>query len=207
MTLVDDCFLPIRFGGIALSQSVYAGQLTIPIQDPPFHLYSIQGTFLGPANIDVPTTFNVTNLRSTRTFQSRCIKATQIVNGTIRNVLIVLMDWHIQEPMSLLHYSTPPLREMSTYSDPEHLLNALDQAKNALSPRMATAFYKMFNISIDYWESKYCPNSMVSKTFWGYANQNKTDQDEIPITKRIHSCWFRAREKLQGVIENTAALR
>jgi len=87
-----------RYGGIVVSQSVSAGQSTVSPSDPPFHLYSAQGTFLGSAAINVPTTFTVLQLRTTKTFPSRQVIASQQITDPktkgieARNILIALLD-------------------------------------------------------------------------------------------------------------------
>jgi hypothetical protein len=71
------------FGGLALSQAISAAYHTLvdesnPAAKPRHELFSVQGSYLSPASTDVPTTFVVEDLRSTRTMMTRLVTVSQL---------------------------------------------------------------------------------------------------------------------------------
>lgn len=81
---------PIAYGGFALAQAINAGCQNV---NSALRIYSCFATYLGPSLITVPTTYTVEDIRTTRSFATRQIIATQVQNGETRRTLIMLLDF------------------------------------------------------------------------------------------------------------------
>ncbi len=185
-----------------MSQALSAGQATI--SDLNFHLYSAQGTYLGPASTEVSTQYKVDVLRDTRSFCTRLVTATQNIDGKERNVLVVLMDWHVLEKASMLEYSTPPWFDRSEYSEPEKLSRQNDFADATLPPREAESFRTTFPLFADFYNVRPCMSSKAAQNIFGWL-KTETTQDHLPLTRRTNSSWFKTNDKLEPH-EQAAAL-
>ncbi len=184
----------------------------MPILDPPLHLYSAQGAYLGPSSTEVPTTYEVQDHRSTRSFHTRQVIAFQeIANSRTgkkekRKILVVLMDWHVLEPFHLLEYSIPTLYPISSYSTPEKLLPQSEYLKQNLSPKMAKIYSETFHLFGSFFDNRPCPISMGAQNSYGFKEGAKTTEDEKHPTNRTNSYWLKVHEQLEGPIEQTAAM-
>lgn len=187
-----------RFGGIALAQAISAGQATIPNAN--FHMYSAQGSYLGPASTELPTVFKVEDLRTTRSFCTRLVTATQGSFGkpdTGRKVLVVLLDWHIEEEAVMLEYSSKPIFPLAQYGKAESLQNQNDYISETLSSRAVAQFQTTFRLFLEFFDARWCPNSMAAQNAYGWHLGRATSQDKLPITGRTNAVWVRIEEALQ----------
>ena len=197
-----------RYGGLVIAQCITAGSQTVSEDtDPPFQLYSVQGTFLGPASTDAPTTFEVSDVRTTRTFCSRLVKAIQTIDGEVRNIMIVIMDWHLQEAMTLFDYSTPPLHPLESYSRPDDLPDIRQLLESKLPAKLVNQYLKAFHLHHAFFDNRMVMSSMGAQNIGGFIGPGTvTTQDDLPMTKRTHSSWSKVKEALKGRVENIAAL-
>ncbi|KAE8153806.1 thioesterase-like superfamily-domain-containing protein [Aspergillus avenaceus] len=98
------------YGGNTLAVAVNAAYQTI---ESPYHLYSITGHFIRAATTERRFICAVETTRSTRTFQTRFIRVSQKADdGSIQLCLIASADFHIEEPRSMVTYSTRPKTSM-----------------------------------------------------------------------------------------------
>ncbi|ORY32145.1 thioesterase-like superfamily-domain-containing protein [Naematelia encephala] len=196
--------MPIAYGGLVLSQSISAASATVPS----FDLYSVQGTYLGPSSTEHPTIFRVTDIRTTRTFCTRLVIASQSQSQTTstfneeRKTLIALLDYHATEPVSLLEYSTPPMYPFEEYGIPEELPGF----ESHIPPDGVDAFKKMFTITLDFYDLRGCGHSIGVSTAMGFAPDKPSAEDDLPITRRTNCTWVRTRENLGGPRENAAGV-
>lgn len=187
--------------------------MTIPKStgSPPFHLYSVLGSYLGPASTQTHTTFTVTEIRTTRTFCTRQILASQTLpdpknkTETTRNILVVLMDWHVQEPSSLLIYASPPIYPLAEYSTPDKLPSTSEMIHQNLSPKMEDAYRKMFPLMIQFFDCHPVTHSLGAQTALGMDYEKESTQDGLPVTERTNSYWWRTNEAMRSDAEQTAA--
>ncbi|OGM49671.1 hypothetical protein ABOM_001837 [Aspergillus bombycis] len=94
------------YGGNTLAVAVNAAYQTV---QPLFHLYSICGHFIRAARTDRRLICQVERVRDTRTFQTRVIRVSQEGDGaSIQLCFIASADFHIEEPRSMVTYSTLP---------------------------------------------------------------------------------------------------
>ncbi|KAF5864580.1 hypothetical protein ETB97_007413 [Aspergillus alliaceus] len=94
------------FGGNTLAVAVNAAyQIVLPSH----HLYSICGHFVRAARTNLKLVCQVENIRDTRTFQTRIIRVHQEGDdGSTQLCIIASADFHIEEPRSMVNYSTLP---------------------------------------------------------------------------------------------------
>ena len=105
----------IAYGGCTIGVAITAAYKTTV---PAYHLYSALGSFYGPALSDRKLLVHVRRLRDTSSFASRQIELSQIQNnGQKRNVMVVMADFHIQEPTSVLTYSAAPTMHFASLQD------------------------------------------------------------------------------------------
>lgn len=108
-------------------------------------------------------TYTVEDIRTTRSFATRQIIATQVQNGQTRRTLIMLVDFHAVEA-ALFDYNVSPRIK---YTDPEHVPDYQAHLKERvekgeLEPKKVEAFTKIFPIlfSLEDYESRYAPEGV-----------------------------------------------
>ncbi|KAJ5090599.1 Thioesterase/thiol ester dehydrase-isomerase [Penicillium argentinense] len=111
----SDCYRsivpPIRMGDLAnwayggniLAIAVNAAYATVTTSQ---HLYSISGYFLRPASTSQNLICHVESIRNTRTFQTRHLRVFQSQGESEQLCLIATADFHVDEPASMVNYST-----------------------------------------------------------------------------------------------------
>lgn len=209
------------FGGLVLSQSIAAAFLSI---DPStkHHLFSVQGSYLSPSSTDVPTFFDVQDLRTTRTMLTRLVLASQDVpsrpntastnsastqsvpeRSTRRKILVVTLDFHVSEP-SFLTYTRGP-RYPGTYPPASSLPTTRESLQKLLSPKVFAIMMKQFDLPQRMFEHRPIPSSAGAQNSLGFL-QTRTSQDEMDLTDRTFANWIRPREKLETYGERCAAV-
>jgi len=155
----------------------------------------------------------VTEIRNTRTFCSRQVLASQLVpnpktgEAEKRNVMMVLMDWHVQESQTLFDYSIPTMYPAESYSQPDKLLTIRESVVKDLKPDAAKYYNTAFRLFQTLFDIRPCTSSMAGQNHYGYSGRDiQTSQDGVEITKRTNSSWFRSLETLQGQRDTTASL-
>ncbi|KAE8131088.1 thioesterase-like superfamily-domain-containing protein [Aspergillus pseudotamarii] len=94
------------YGGNTLAVAVNAAYQTVQSS---FHLYSICGHFVRAAKTDRRLICQIERVRETRTFQTRIIRVSQEADdGSAQLCFIASADFHIEEPRSMVIYSTLP---------------------------------------------------------------------------------------------------
>ncbi|PLB52238.1 hypothetical protein P170DRAFT_444272 [Aspergillus steynii IBT 23096] len=94
------------FGGSSLAIAISAA---FQQSRRDFHLYSIAGYFIRPANTDRKLFCQIENVRKSKSFETREIRLTQEDEHGIRKIcLIALADFHIVEPRSMVSFATAP---------------------------------------------------------------------------------------------------
>ncbi|KAK1140287.1 hypothetical protein N8T08_010489 [Aspergillus melleus] len=94
------------FGGNTIAIAVNAAHQTL---DSKYHLYSICGYFIRPAITDRKLLCHVESIRDSKSFKTRQIRVSQSTDdGSVKLCLIAFADFHIEEPRSVVTYSTPP---------------------------------------------------------------------------------------------------
>jgi acyl-CoA thioesterase II len=185
------------YGGCTLGVAVNAAYQTV---DPTYHCYSIMGNYLGPALTDRGAHCKVRRYRDTRTFASRQVELSQEQDdGSFRPCMILLAEFQVQEPATLLSYSAPPLNKYAGVEDSptreewsEKLVN-----EGKASQQEADAFIRMFELMYRFWEGRSAPESLLSHNLYGMAKHLPTPDDKLPLTSRKSAEYFRSRHPLK----------
>jgi acyl-CoA thioesterase II len=194
------------YGGCTLGVAVNAAYQTV---DPTYHCYSIMGNYLGPALTDRGAHCKVRRYRDTRTFASRQVELTQEQDdGSFRPCMILLAEFQVQEPATLLSYSAPPLNKYAGVEDSptreEWSQKLVNEGK--ASQQEADAFIRMFELMYRFWEGRSAPESLLSHNLYGMAKHLPTPDDKLPLTSRKSAEYFRSRHPLGTEAENISAL-
>jgi hypothetical protein len=209
----------LSFGGLALSQAVSAAFLALPpsnsVSGQDYHLFSIQGSYLGPASTEVPTTFTVDDVRTTRSMVTRLVTASQVVPSkptaasprpapTKRKVLVCICDFHRPETAFLL-YSAPLLHPgsyplASECTPLEDLYETLPFA-----PGVLNIFKSQFGLPSRMFQYRPVMTSAGAQNNLGFL-QVKTSQDELELTERTSTNWIKANGELATYADRCAAL-
>jgi len=190
---------PIAYGGCTLSIATSSAYATVK---PGYHAYSLLGHFLGPALTDRVLHTTVRRIRDTRTFATRQVDVSQILDSGERRLCLTLTaDFQVAEPsLASLTYSTPPSR---LYSKPEEIpslqalrRNLVDQGK--IPQKLADLHANMFGLTAALFESRPAPEGIFAQNLYGMAKSLPTSQDGLPLTQRTSGDWMRARPR-QGL--------
>lgn len=185
----------IAYGGQALSQSVTAAFHSLPVNAANFQLYSLQGSYLGPASTDLETTFVVQAIRTTRKFCTRQVIASQ----RDRNVLIALLEFHDPEE-PFMEYSCPEF-----YGRWDTWPTAREHARGVLPPERAALFEQTFGVLMDTFDSRWNMNTMAAQTVFGMAPKGTpTPQDKEILSRRTNSGWVRCPEDVDKTADKYA---
>ncbi len=96
---------------------------------------------------------------------------------------------------------------ISSYSRPEKLRSNLEASSQELSPKLAKLYQDTCHLMFDFIDIRPCIESMGAQNLYAFKQGVKTTQDDLHITKRTNSMWFKTREEIKDVKESTAALR
>ncbi|KAE8375725.1 Thioesterase/thiol ester dehydrase-isomerase [Aspergillus bertholletiae] len=98
------------YGGNTLAVAVNAAYQTVQSS---VHLYSVCGHFVRAAKTDRRLLCEIERLRDTRTFQTRIIRVSQEGDDALTQLcFIALADFHLEEPRSMVTYSTFPRTQL-----------------------------------------------------------------------------------------------
>lgn len=200
---------PIAYGGCTAGVAVHSACRTVPAT---FHLYSVLGAFHGPTRIDRKLNCVVTRTRSTKTFQTRRVVASQTLDdGTERTCADFFVDFHVREDELLAYDAVPSMSYGGGPLDPEHTAAAPEVAERLVReghiPRRAADAHKtMFAMAESFFETRQCTDGVSGQNLMGLAKGLETTQDHRPIYERTSAEWMRARMPLADEAENSAAL-
>jgi len=161
-----------------------------------FQLFSVQGSYLGPASTDVRTVFNVQSVRDTSRFCTRVVTATQGEGSKQRNIFIAVMDWHRKEE-SLFEYSKPPI--CPSHPAAEDLPAYDEYIKTVLTKEEAQIYLQTFELSRRVLEIRPCPDSIGARSVLG----TKT-LDPWPTATPIHEHTYATRVRVPEVLDSHA---
>jgi len=198
------------FGGCTIAAALAAASASAPSS---FILYSLLGNFLGAATADRILTCTVRSLRDTRTFATRFVEVSQLLdNGERRVCMAALADFQLPEAKDaiLYYYSEQPAR---TYTPADRCPTPAEQADKmltmgAMTPQQRQAHHDtkpdMRSRSI---EQRYCPEGILGQTL---SNVGGTPlphtQDALPMPARTSADWFRSRQHLSTSAAHRAFL-
>jgi len=188
---------PIAYGGCTLGIAAASAYATVK---PGYHAYSMLGLFIGPALTDRRLLTSVRRVRDTRTFATRQIEVSQILDsGERRLCLTMTADFQVLEP-ALMSYSAPPLREYSRPDDVPSIQETRDAmvSEGKISPALAKTHASMFGLTASLFETRSAPEGVFAQNLYGLAKSLPTSQDGLPLTQRTSGDWIRARPD-QGV--------
>ncbi|KAF2874452.1 thioesterase-like superfamily-domain-containing protein [Massariosphaeria phaeospora] len=189
----------IAYGGFAIAVAVKAACLSVPSTPSTYHLYSIVGTFLGPALTDRPLRARITTIRQTRTFATRQVQISQVQDdGTERPCLVTLADFQVREEKNLLTYSAKPSKQYTHYSKLEGTKEQHQRLVKAgtINQKFVDGYAKSFGMMSTIHETRACPEGIFAQNLNGIAKHLPTTQDTLPLTSRSTADWFRAIDPL-----------
>lgn len=184
----------IAYGGCALGNLIHAAYSSLP--DPKYHLYSVLGNYLGPAQTDRKIFCYVHPFRTTRTFYTARVEARQVLDdGTERNCMMALVDFQAAE-RPLMVYSAPPVTKYSHY---ELVLDASELRarkieEGALPASAQKWFEKTFGLMSRFFDHRPCPEGLWSQNLCGMVKSAVTTQDHLPLTSKTSGDWYRLKE-------------
>jgi len=196
----------IAYGGCTIAVAIAAAHKEVA---DTHHLYSIMGSYLGPASIDRPLQCKVESIRKTRTFDTRLVRVSQKQDdGRSRDCMIALADFQTVEKVSMLIYSEPPTQ---VYKKWQHV-PPLSQQRQALvdagkvDEGLAEIHARSFGLMSKFFDHRPCPEGVATQVLAGLAKTLETTQDDLPLTSKTSADWFRVREMLSGNPQQMAAL-
>jgi acyl-CoA thioesterase II len=204
--------LGIAYGGYAIAVACKAASLTVP---EGYHLYSMQGNYLGPAYTDRPLRASVRTVRQTRTFATRQVEISQTTDGKKegkegekRVCLLAIADFMVAATSSLLEYTPSPLNNYPNWKDcptPSSAYSGL-VAEGKVPQQMLDGHAKGFNILNHLYDQRLCPNAIFTQNVYGMAKQLPHTQDHLPPSSRTTADWIRSKEVLPRPIDHITAL-
>lgn len=193
---------PIAYGGCTSGIATRAACATVP---DGYFVYSVMGTFLGPASTDVPLHLTVERTRDTRTFATRRVLAKQHLSSmtgttTSRTCLDMLVDFHVREP-GLLTYSPAPSFDLQKEGpEASPTMDALTQQAVAAGlvadPANTLRTAAMFRGHEVHFEARTCASGMSGQNLVGILSGQPTTHDARHVTDRVSGDWSRTRTPL-----------
>ncbi|SPO05146.1 uncharacterized protein DNG_07832 [Cephalotrichum gorgonifer] len=190
----------IAYGGCAIGVAIRAACETVPAK---YLLYSAMGNYLGPALTDRKLLCSVRRLRDTRTFATRQVEVSQVLDSGERRVcMAILADFQVREKETMYEYSAPPTRK---YAAAEASPDVSDVVAKLLPREKAKAFTVMYGMKDAFMETRVCTEGVAGQNLSGLVNV-KTDQDHLPITSKTSASWTRIRHPISQTADKFAAL-
>lgn len=198
--------LNIAYGGYALGIACKAAVLSVPAG---YHLYSIQGNYLGPAYTDRQLRASVRTIRHTRTFATRQVEVSQVRDdGEERVCLIALADFQVEEPASLMVFSRAPSRAWPGWAQcptqDEAYARLVSEGK--VSQGLVDAHAGLFGVTRSLFEKRVCAEGIFAQNLYGMAKTLPHSQDALTVPERSTADWFRSTEVLASYADNVANL-
>lgn len=196
----------IAYGGCTIAMGVSAAYQTV---GPQYHAYSINGNYLGPATDENLLFAKVTALRDTRTFATRLVEISQEQdNGTRRKCAVMIADFQVQEPASLLTYTTPPNHKYGKVEScpTREEMNEAMLKVGKITNKQAHIQSTVFGLMARFFEGKAVPESIFSQNLYGIAKDTPTTQDHIAFVQRTSADWVRSKAPLTTEGDHVAGL-
>lgn len=218
---------PIAYGGCTIAIAVHAAHQTVgqhqsssnstssSSSSPPFHLYSVLGAFHGPTKTDRKLNCTVTVTRNTKTFATRRVVAWQAQDdGSRRACADFFIDFHVEEPASLLEYDAQPTVANCLSRGPQDPVHTGSQEEilqrllrdGHITQRHAVASRRMFHMATHFLETRYCTSTPTGVNLLGTAPSLPTPQDHLPLPQKASAEWLRTRWPLASEPLQLAAL-
>jgi acyl-CoA thioesterase II len=196
----------IAYGGNSVGVAANAAHQTV---EKTFHCYSLLGNFLGPALPDRKLLCSIRRLRDTRTFATRLVEVSQILDdGSRRLCLFAVADFQIQEPTDFMTFSAPPSRKWIGFEDTPDIKDTRQAIldKGLVTKELAALHAEVFGLGNRHFECRYERDGVMTQTLNGMAKTLPTSQDHLSLTDKISVDWIRARHKLNSEAEHVSAL-
>lgn len=200
--------LNIAYGGFALAVAVKSSYQSLP-PNSNHQLYTMMGSYLGPALTDRPLRASVRTVRQTRTFATRQVEVSQKqADGTFRTCFIALADLQVPEKETMLQFSISPSRNYASYAglaDRETQAQKLvEQGK--VSQQAANTQALGLGVLARLFDIRPCPEGIFAQNLTGMAKSLPTTQDGLPLTEKSTADWLRSKTALPDQSENVSLL-
>ncbi|KAE8374390.1 thioesterase-like superfamily-domain-containing protein [Aspergillus bertholletiae] len=197
---------PIGYGGYAISLAIHAAYKEAP---EGFHLHSAFGHYLRATSTETNIICRPVQLRKTKSFATYRVEVEQKIESTgeSRLCMVVLADFHKDEP-ALLNYSAPPTRSYSHWQHcvPWDQMLVDDMKTGKMTEQHSKMFTKLFGLSRNLYEGRPCPEGITSQNLMGLLKSVKSNQDDLPVTKKSSADWLRVKHPLPTEGEQMAGL-
>ncbi len=201
----------IAYGGCVQALAVQAAFKSVETRNDlrNFEIYSVLGNYLGPTLADRKVKLSVTELRSTRSFATRFVIASQLQNdGSERNTFSATIDFtapnkidNSQAGEPFTRYSRKPRMQ---YAAPEHLPTMHAIVANKVKEgkvRQADASYfldTLFALGNKVNTSTLPPQALHSQNALGLDPLAESEQHSLPLTDRFSADWVKSKQDLSS---------
>lgn len=195
----------MAYGGMVMGFGIHCAYGTV---SAPFRIYSCTGSFTSTTTTGIKLDGQVTEVRNTRSFATRRVDITQVVDTSeVRLVMTMLVDFQLPEKESLLNYDLPPSVPFSNVGSSWTMEQMYEAAlARNVSPRIIEAHRKRFAIPGHYFDRRVCPESLSTQRLFGMDPKAKTAQEDLHITERRASNWWRSLEPLTAPVDHAASI-
>lgn len=177
--------LNIAYGGYGLGTACKAACLSVP---EGYHLYSMVGSYLGPASTNISLRASVRVIRQTRTFATRQVEVSQVREGNEKRLcLIAIVDFQVKEKARLLEYSRTPTDTHPNWRDCPTQDEAFQKlvSDGKVTQSILDAHSKSFNIFPTMFDQRIIPSGIFAQNLYGMAKHLPHSQDDRPLPKRM----------------------
>ncbi|PWN49804.1 Thioesterase/thiol ester dehydrase-isomerase [Violaceomyces palustris] len=210
---------PIAYGGCVIALVIASAYQTVK-EEEGFKLYSFLGNFLGPTRTDREVNLKVTRLRETRTFQTRLVIASQILeDGEERKCFSATLDFMTTGPGrngevggSIIHregdpnpfrpYSVKPIYPRQHHSQLERATDLVSSKVESgqLSRSDHERYKEIFGLFNRHFDTKLVPGSIHADNIKGFIpgaelSQVSGREGRKGLTERYTCDWFKVKEQ------------
>ncbi|KAL8286607.1 hypothetical protein RQP46_004135 [Phenoliferia psychrophenolica] len=191
----------IAFGGCVIAMSVQAAYHSLSTSSASsMALYSSLGHFLGPTLVDRPVNFLVQDVRTTRTFATRRVVASQVQDdGSTRSVMATTFDFMTSSPTSFLTFGVP-MPSTTHHSELPLFVDAIEKRVEAKTAdrEVANKFNSIFQLVLGMLDIKHPVETPFARTLWGLDAKAGTGQDHLSLTEKTSLQWIRSTVDLSS---------
>lgn len=195
----------IAYGGCVQALSVQAAFKSIESQASlsSFQIYSLLGDYLGPTLADRKVKLTVSSIRSTRSFATRFVLASQKMDdGSERGTFCATIDFVAPNKLDANKagepFATYGKKPRMQYADPEQLPSMRDIVLRKVQEGKvdkAAADYienKVFALNKKALISAFPPQGLHAQNAFGLDPLAESDQHALPLTERFAVDWAKS---------------
>ncbi|UZJ57628.1 hypothetical protein CBS101457_006948 [Exobasidium rhododendri] len=218
--------LPIAYGGLLQAQSLLAAYHSLPgeySERSKWVVYSVTGHFLGPTSLHATAEYRVERLRDTRTFATRSIVVSQVIDGKRRNTFSATVDFTVRLPDNKplhnraelpLEYTAKPSRGYPPPADVPYIIDlAAEQVRGGtFDEERLKSLSDTFQLGNRVSKLRLMEDQTFAKTLMGFnigpqqRRDNHKDRAGEGVTEMRQADWIKANEAFTEVIASSTVL-